>query len=185
MNKKGFTLIELLAVIVILAVVMVVTIPSVLKSMSRARLNQYQNAADTVADWLTKQYEAASMDAADQVYLDWNRGIQPHYGDSDGRTEQDAILTPEIVEAAGISNAATDFCYYTERTSAVCNSSWAWSYAYYNEYTGKVCVGLKLKKGSSFATNSNYFQTVAKSAGCDVCHGQSDSECSYDLYRTN
>ena len=37
MKKKGFTLVELLAVIVILAVIMVVTIPTVIGSMSKAK----------------------------------------------------------------------------------------------------------------------------------------------------
>ena len=70
-NRKGFTLIELLAVIVILAIVMVVTIPSVLRAMASAREKQFQNAADTVADWLNKQYELARMDSADVAYTNW------------------------------------------------------------------------------------------------------------------
>ena len=37
MNRKGFTLIELLAVLVILAVIMTIAIPSVTSSIERSR----------------------------------------------------------------------------------------------------------------------------------------------------
>ena len=61
LNRKGFTLIELLAVIVILAVVLVVTIPSVITSMNDARKKNLQNAANTVEEWFTKQYELSVL----------------------------------------------------------------------------------------------------------------------------
>lgn len=61
LNRKGFTLIELLAVIVILAIVLVVTIPSVISSMNTAKSSQLKNAADTVTEWFTKQYELESL----------------------------------------------------------------------------------------------------------------------------
>lgn len=61
LNRKGFTLIELLAVIVILAIVMVVTIPSVLNAMDNAREGQLQNAADSVAEWFQKQYDLDTL----------------------------------------------------------------------------------------------------------------------------
>ena len=57
LNKKGFTLIELLAVIVILAVVMVVTIPSVLNSMASARQKQLENAVHSIEEYVQKNYD--------------------------------------------------------------------------------------------------------------------------------
>ena len=57
LNKKGFTLIELLAVIVILAVVMVVTIPSVLNSMGSARQEQFKNAVLSIQEYVQKNYD--------------------------------------------------------------------------------------------------------------------------------
>ena len=75
LNRKGFTLIELLAVIVILAIVLVVTIPSVLRAMDQARASQLQNSADSVAEWFQKNYEISSLSeiggAADESYLDF------------------------------------------------------------------------------------------------------------------
>ena len=61
LNRKGFTLIELLAVIVILAVVLVVTIPSVITATNDARKKNLQNAATTVEEWFTKQYELSVL----------------------------------------------------------------------------------------------------------------------------
>lgn len=61
LNRKGFTLIELLAVIVILAVVMVVTIPSVLNSMDSARKQQFKNAVETVRDYVQKNYDLCTI----------------------------------------------------------------------------------------------------------------------------
>ena len=61
LNRKGFTLIELLAVIVILAIVLVVTIPSVLRSVAGARDQSLQNAANSVADWMTRQDELKEL----------------------------------------------------------------------------------------------------------------------------
>ena len=63
LNRKGFTLIELLAVIVILAVVMVVTIPSVLKAMATAREKQAMNAIATIVDYVQKNYELCTVSA--------------------------------------------------------------------------------------------------------------------------
>ena len=67
LNSKGFTLIELLAVIVILAIIMVVTIPTVLSSMDNARKQTFQNSANTVADWVEKQYALAQLDIGDET----------------------------------------------------------------------------------------------------------------------
>ena len=61
LNKKGFTLVELLAVIVILAVIMVITIPTVLNSMGDARQSAFETAVTTVQDYMKKQIEACSL----------------------------------------------------------------------------------------------------------------------------
>ena len=59
LNNKGFTLIELLAVIVILALVMVVTIPTVLGTMNSARNDTFKNSVNSIASWVERQYELA------------------------------------------------------------------------------------------------------------------------------
>ena len=57
LNNKGFTLIELLAVIVILAVVLVVTIPSVLNSMKNARQGAYDESIDIIEKYVNGERE--------------------------------------------------------------------------------------------------------------------------------
>ena len=61
LNKKGFTLIELLAVIVILAIVLVVTIPSVLRSMETARQKQFENAITSIQDYVQKNLDICNV----------------------------------------------------------------------------------------------------------------------------
>lgn len=61
LNKKGFTLVELLAVIVILAVIMVITIPTVLGSMTTAREKAFESAVATIEEYLQKQYDYSQV----------------------------------------------------------------------------------------------------------------------------
>ena len=53
-NKKGFTLIELLAVIVILAILLAIAIPSVTKYISDSRRDSFVTTAKEFADTVTK-----------------------------------------------------------------------------------------------------------------------------------
>lgn len=73
LNKKGFTLIELLAVIVILAVVMVVTIPSVLNSMAGARQKQFENAIKSIEDYAKKNIELCNFGS--DINTEFNKNI--------------------------------------------------------------------------------------------------------------
>ena len=170
LNNKGFTLIELLAVIVILAIVMVVTIPSVIQSMNNARMTSFQNAADTVADWFQKQHDLATMGMADSEYYSWlnsnncsamSEGI---YGtDNYFPAEQECTkLNANILEHAGISNAANNIDN---------------GLVYYNKYKNKVCVRIYSKSDGQFATGANN-NIHADSPGCniDACYSIYDGE---------
>ena len=57
LNRKGFTLVELLAVIVILAIVVGITLVTVLPTIKQARQEAFDVTAQTAADYFTKQYE--------------------------------------------------------------------------------------------------------------------------------
>ena len=54
MNKKGFTLIELLAVIVLLGLVLVVTVPSVIGSVNNSKISSLHTMAKEYAKWYDK-----------------------------------------------------------------------------------------------------------------------------------
>ena len=55
-KKNGFTLVELLAVIVVLALIMVITIPSVLDAMTKARRSTFVEYAQKVINNTTTEY---------------------------------------------------------------------------------------------------------------------------------
>ena len=156
LNNKGFTLIELLAIIVILAIIMVVTIPTVLSSMNKARENQLQNAANSVAEWLSKQYELSALGTiaggADGTFTTW-LGASSYTTLSTAKNFGDTAEAKNMLNAAGISDAGTNF--------DLANSS-----AQYMTTTGRFCVILKAKDGGSFYNPSDPDANTKKSSGC-------------------
>lgn len=178
LNKKGFTLIELLAVIVILAIIMVVTIPTVLSSMNNARTNQLQNAADSVAEWFTKEYELAAMgdymggaDPAFNTFVlplkkDASNADIGTYNDLNGTGSTNAkYLTEAVVTAAGISNAKNNIV--TSASAPTTGTNTTDSYVYYNTANNKMCVVLFAKRGGSFYVNTSGGNNKVCSSGCN------------------
>lgn len=56
LNRKGFTLIELLAVIVIMAIILIVTVPNILQSINDARVSSLHNLAVSSAGTYDKVF---------------------------------------------------------------------------------------------------------------------------------
>ena len=56
LNRKGFTLIELLAVIVIMAIILVVTVPNIIQSINDARVSSIHNLAVSIANTYNNAY---------------------------------------------------------------------------------------------------------------------------------
>lgn len=56
LNRKGFTLIELLAVIVIMAIILVVTVPNIISSINDARVSSIWNLAKSAAETYDKAF---------------------------------------------------------------------------------------------------------------------------------
>lgn len=141
LNRKGFTLIELLAVIVVLAIVLVVTIPSFIAGMNSSKEKQLQNAADTVTTWFTKQYELATIgiDNSDVslVYSAWVTT-----GSGKNWTTSDSSLGEAELKAAGISDVTG-----LAGTARLNN--------------GKVCIKLTASEGSDFYVSGGENNSVS------------------------
>ena len=99
LNKKGFTLIELLAVIVILAVVMVVTIPSVLNSMASARQKQLENAVHSIEEYVQKNYDICVSNLSNEFSdLQYDKSI---FGTADDKVVCTTLNADDIITKAG------------------------------------------------------------------------------------
>lgn len=103
LNKKGFTLIELLAVIVILAVVMVVTIPSVLNSMGSARQKQLDNVRSSMEEFLQKNYDLCASQITNEFGSDIK--IADIFNVTDGKKVCNSVDTTKLISAAGYNNS--------------------------------------------------------------------------------
>lgn len=163
MNRRGFTLIELLAVVVIMGIILVVTIPSVINTTKMTKEKQLKNAANTVADWYTKQYELDSlgMGAADEEYkfkpnvVNYEQS-RPFYLNSSSADPPNADRKSTL-EAAGVSDVDANFVLAESRI--VLNGK-------------KVCVILTAKdKGAFYTTNG-----VNKKCSSTCKHGFNGSE---------
>ena len=148
LNKKGFTLIELLAVIVILSIVLVVTIPSVLNSMNNAKTSQLKNASEVFSDWLTKQYNLSNIDA-NMLSVDpaYNNFVNAY-----GNFEESYISASE--NNGPLSNCSNE-SYAVLSASGIANpeknidieNSYVW------KGNNKIEVRLSAKEDGSFFTN--------------------------------
>lgn len=138
LNRKGFTLIELLAIIVILAIIMVVTIPTVLSSMGNARQSTFDSSANTVADWLEKEYTLAQIGNADSAFVSVCTAT--------GATCKTSTDISSILNDAGVKPGN-----YSAATVVIKDS-------------GRACVTLTASDSGDF---SNVTTKTAKSVGCD------------------
>jgi len=123
LNRKGFTLIELLAVIVILAIIMVVTIPAILTSIGNNRQKMFETSADTVAKWFEDQYGLAQLG---------DPGVSTVFtgfcGDTGSGCYTRKTLTADVLNAAGVKSSN----YVLANSNVTLNSD-----------TSRACVTLK------------------------------------------
>ncbi len=75
LGKKGFTLIELLAVIVILTVIMMISMPTILGVIDDAKKGAAKNSALGYLDALEREIVAAQVRGDDNSYFDDNNSF--------------------------------------------------------------------------------------------------------------
>ena len=139
LNKKGFTLVELLAVIIILAIVVGITIPAVLTTISNTRLKAFQTATESVADWIEREYQAYQV--GDSSISVVSSAFTTANCQSGTCTVSDGLLT-----AAGVKPAN----FTVDGSSITINTT-----------TGRACVKLKGSSDGEYQSDA-----VKQSAAC-------------------
>ena len=86
-KEKGFTLIELLAVIVLLAIIMVITVPKILNVIENSEKNAYKESVEIMAHQALLQYNIDAFDSSNELTDD---GIVYEYG-ADGQTNIEEV----------------------------------------------------------------------------------------------
>lgn len=123
-NKKGFTLIELLAVIVVLALIMVIAMPSILNAANSAKKKSFQMYGQRLYESAMGQYESDKL---------LEQEPQHHYGDKvcytpvdlgieDTGTYQGFVVVTPSNELSEGHSATTYNIYLTDGTYAYNNA---------------------------------------------------------------
>ena len=145
MNRRGFTLIELLAVIVVLGLVLVVTIPSVIGNINNNRISGLHTLSKEVAKWYDRKIveDKLSTDNGLEEVIDndWHcLGINNSYGLSSKNVKLDGDATNIVVD---------------DNTGKIINSNIKDMCSAIKLVDGKAEVLLIAKEGGEFDTNSS------------------------------
>ena len=95
LNNKGFTLVELLAVIIILAIVVGISIPSITNIINDSKNNSLGVAVDAAADYLTDQYS--------YMNIDYNTATTAFTGAFGSSPTTEVAITGDLLAETGLS----------------------------------------------------------------------------------
>ncbi len=147
LNNKGFTLIELLAVIVILAIVVAITIPSVLSSINGARKKAYKTSLNTMADWLEREYQMVQAGDTEIAPVDTNFSSKCNLTPNTSGNVT-CTIDADLIKAAGGKGGNYNL---TDTNNKI----------YISASNGRACVQLASSTSGDYGT-----QTTTQSDGC-------------------
>lgn len=99
MNRKGFTLIELLAVIVLLGLVSVFTIPNISETYKNSKLKTEKVFVDKLSDVIDGHIKLNSYEIEFNIELDGKKCFEYTYEDEKEKCKEDKTYTVKINKA--------------------------------------------------------------------------------------
>ena len=149
LNRKGFTLIELLAVIVIMAIILIVTVPNIIQSINDARVNSIHNLAVSAANTYNTAY-GQDLVATNKVLGNIPEEISSNWQCIGDFAPAGALKTDKtLADVLGVSSNDVVLTAETEAdkmtdAKLVINESTGKS-----GVTGTTCSAIRLKNGSA------------------------------------
>ena len=105
MNRKGFTLIELIAVIVILAILLLIVAPNILKLVERSKKEQYVADAKELISLVKMK---SRLDKYDSIFKETSSGSECYYATA-GELGFDIITDPNG-DTYNLSDSQAAYC---------------------------------------------------------------------------
>lgn len=131
LNRKGFTLVELLAVIVILAIVVGITMMTILPTLSNSKSKSLDVAVETIKRYIQDQHELAILGDIGET------GSETNYNETVAKAANGTGATGNLLSITGYDKNISDI---------------EWSYS-----EGKVTIScLTLSDNSEYAYSKTY-----------------------------
>ena len=160
--KRGFTLIELLAAVVILALIVIFTIPLMLDSLTKAREKQFENSVSALAVWLEKQYDLYDVRETN-ASVDFINFCEPLTEPTLSCNSIDGIKSGNDEFATTSLSSGTNEVIQFIKASGLNPEDFSYVKVNYNNSYHKLCVNLTASDSGEFKELAG---TMKKSSGC-------------------